>query len=178
MQSIFLINYNGLISWVVLTLSAMIALSVLYRFATVKRNENINIESQQSEEQLPDKFIFISANVDEATYIMRSASEDTKNNYFNKAVQKSNKAISLVLAQLLKYFNIENKSMNVDEMFQELLRNGVTLHINRDNFTKFNEIIRKDIENEKISKEETIWVLNFSGFIIENVKEVRIDKSE
>ncbi len=170
-----MINYNGIISWIILTFSTMIILSMLYRFATLKRDDDINIKFQKSEETPQKKFVFISADVDEATIILRSASEDTIEANYNKAIQKSNKAISLVLTQLLKYFVIENKNLNVDEMYQELLKQGITLNINRDNFIKFNEIIRKDMDNKQISKDETIWVLKFSGFIIENVKEVKID---
>lgn len=176
MQNILQLNSNGLITWVILTLSTVILLSVLYRFSTTKRDENINIKFQQSEEELPNKFMFISAEVDQAIPLLRSASEDIKNNYINKAIQKSNKAIILMLSQLLKYFTIQNSNMNAEDMFNELQKKGVTLNTNIDNFRRFNEIIKKDIRNELISKDESIWVLKFAGFIIENVKEVRIDE--
>lgn len=176
MQNILQLNFNGLISWIILTLSTVILLSVLYRFSTIKRNDNTDIQSQQSDEELPKKFMFISADVQQVLPLLKSASEDTKNNYFNKSIQKTNKAILIILSQLLKYFTIEDNNMNVEDMFNELQKNGVTLNTNIDNFRRFNEIIKKDIKNEQLSKEEAIWVLKFADFIIENSKEVIINE--
>jgi|TARA_B100001971_G_C18246276_1_gene574475 hypothetical protein len=174
MKTIFQISYGDLLSWIMLTFAAVIMLSFMYRFATQNRILTGNTETKKTEMNTPQKFIFISADVDEAISLLRSAHVAFEKNNFKESMKKTQSAISLVLSQLLNYFAIQNEESNVKNMFQMLHEKGVIIPAPQQGIARLDEIIKKANEDKLLTKEEIHWALHASGHIIESTKEVRI----
>ena len=176
MKTIFQISYGDLLSWIMLTFAAVIMLSFMYRFATQNRILIEDTETKETEMGTPQKFIFISADVDEAISLLRSAHVEFEKNNFNETVKKTQSAISLVLSQLLNYFAIQNEESNVENMFQMLHEKGAVIRAPQQGIARLDEIIKKANEDKLLTKEEIHWVLHVSGHIIESTKEVPVMK--
>ena len=174
MNTILQINYGDLISWIMFTLAAVIILSLMYQFATRDKILRESAETKETEMITPQKFMFISADVDEAISLLRSAHVEFEENNFNESIKKTKSAILLVLSQLLDYFAIQTEESNVENIFQMLHKKGVIISAPQQGIARLNEIIRKSNDGKLLTKEEIHWALHVSGHIIESTKEVRV----
>ncbi|MFQ6134321.1 MAG: hypothetical protein ACE5KU_00710, partial [Nitrososphaerales archaeon] len=168
------INYEVLVAWTLLTLAAVIALSVVYRSVVRRMPKRVSAEAKPAEGEAPEKFIFISADVDEAISLLKSAREDVEDGNLKTAVEKACRAVEDVLSQLLRYFSIERKDMGINDMLQTLYEKGVRLHTHPGGLDRLNRIVEKTREGVDLTREEALWMLHMSSFIAEMSKEVRV----
>jgi|TARA_B100001971_G_C18037616_1_gene455892 hypothetical protein len=157
-----------------LTLAAVIILSVMYRFATKNSTSSDNLETMETEINIPQTYIFISADIEEANSLLKNAHSEYEKNNFTESAKKTQSAIFQVLSQLLKYFDIQNEENSVENMFQILHKKGVVLPAPQPGITRLDEIFKKANEDKLLTKEEIQWLFHVSSHIIENSKEVRI----
>ena len=174
MQPIFQISYGDLILWFMLTITAVIVLSVMYRFATQNKTSSNDMETIETKVFTPQNYTFISADIDEAITLLKSAHCEYEKNNFTESAKKTRSAIVQVLAQLLKYFDIQNEESSVENMFQALHKKGVIFPAPQPGIIRLDEIFKKANEDKLLTKEEIQWLFHVSSHIIENSKEVRI----
>lgn len=173
--SVTQIDYDILLAWTLLTLATLILLSVLYRAVVKSMPKKMAVEPKPPKESTPTKFIFLSADVDEARAVLKSAIEDIEDGNFKAAVEKSCRAIADVLSQLLRYFSIDGKNMSIDNMAQALQEKGVKLHIHG-RFDRLNEIAEKAKTGGELTREEAAWATHMAHFVTEMSKEARVEE--
>ena len=174
MEPFLQINYGDMISWIMLTLVAVIILSFMYRFATQNNTSSDNEETIETETKAPQNFTFISADTDESISFLKNAHIEYEKNNFKETVKKTQTAISLVLSQLLKYFDVQNEESSVENMFQILHKKGVIFSTSQQSIARLIEIFKKANEDKLLTKEEIQLVFHISNHIIENSKEAQI----
>lgn len=165
------VDYLILLVWTLLTLAAIVLISVLYRSVSksTPRRETTGAESAE----LPKRFIFISAVVDEARSLLKTAREDFEAAMFNPAVEKSSRAAADVLSQLLRYFSVEKGSMSVGEMLQTLRSKGVKMRIPVE-LDRLKGIEGKAREGGVLTREEVLFAIQAASYIVEASKEAQV----
>lgn len=174
--SIMQVDYEALMFWLTLTLLTSIALALLYRAVVRSIHGGVKEEAQQVGGGPPAKFLFISAEVDEANDLLKRAKEDIDEGRFSQAVEKSVAATINILSQLLKYFSIDAKGMSVDEMMRSLGRNGVRLHTPHV-LDRMNKTIENARSGRPLAREEAVWMVSAAGLIVGASKEARVVES-
>ncbi|MEE9585819.1 MAG: hypothetical protein V3W09_02850 [Nitrososphaerales archaeon] len=169
-------DYEVLVVWTLLTLAALITLSIVYRSVSRTTLKKVDAEAITAEGEAPKKFIFISADVDEARSLLRSGREDVEAGKLKIAVEKAGKAAEDVLAQLLQYFSIERKDMSIADMLGTLREKEARLHTHQDGLDRLYRIEKKAHEGGDLTREEALWMLHVSSFIVEMSKEVRVEE--
>lgn len=163
------IDYGVLFAWIVLALASLILISTLYRAVarSTPRPQPV------SPTEPPKRYLFVSADVDEARVLLKRSVDDIAAGSFNNAVEKAHRAITDVLSQMLRYFSIDAKDIGVNDMLKALRENGVHLqpHTGLD---RLNQILEKRHRGEDVTREDAHWAAHIAHFIIEASKEAPV----
>ncbi len=174
--SVIQVEFEVLVLWTLLTLTVIIALSFIYRYVKRSAPKRMDAGAQPAEEDILKKFLFISADGDNARSLLSSALEDVEDGDLKTAVEKASRAIEDVLSQLLRYLSLEGKDKSITDMLGMLHEKGVRLHTHPGGLDRLNVIIKKAREGGELTREETHWMLHVSGFMVEMSKEVRVEE--
>jgi len=158
--------------WFLITIGGVIIFAAMYRLASRSIPER-SYHQPTDISQLPLKYTFISADQENAKTLLKRAREEIEAGNSLRGLERSFEAIRDILTQLLRFYEVDGKDLDVDTMLQSLSSKGIILG-SKDEYQELSKTYNKVLAKEVFRKGEALYSLQLCSVLVERSKEAKI----
>jgi hypothetical protein len=166
------INYQTLFMWFLITIGGVIIFAVMYRLVS-RSIPDRSYRGPTDISQLPLKYMFISADQANARTLLKRAREEIESGSFLEGLERSFDAVRDILLQLLRFYEVDGKDLDVDTMLQSLSKKGIILG-SKDEYQELSKTYSRILAKEVFRKGEALYSLHLCSVLVERSKEAKI----